>query len=735
MRRRVRLTLSGIVQGVGFRPFLHRLAAEQGLTGWCRNTRDGLEAELQGEAEVLAALPALLEQQRPPRSLLRTLTLSEAEPVAGERGFAILDSGRPGQGRALVSPDIALCTDCRRELFSPADRRFRHPFLNCTNCGPRFTILRQLPYDRGNTAMGVFPMCPACQQEYRDIADRRYHAQPNCCPACGPGLRFLTPSGEGAGDPVDAACALLEQGGIVAVKGLGGYHLACRWDLPETLALLRRRKQRDERPFALMARDTAAAGTLCRISREEARWLESPAAPIVLLEKRPDCPPGLSETGELGVMLAYTPLHHLLMERFPLLVMTSMNRSDQPCQITSRGWQALADGLLDHDRAIVNRCDDSLLRLREGRPLFFRRSRGYAPAPLELDRDVSGILALGAEEKGSFALGRGRSAFLSQHLGDLKDFDTEQFYTGQIARFQDLFGVEVRTLVCDLHPDYRSSAYALQRQAEEGLALLRVQHHHAHLAACMADNGLTGTCIGLIWDGTGLGTDGTIWGSECLAGGREGFSRLGTIAPIPLPGGDRCIREIGRTAHSLRMLAGAEADSPQARLLGEMVRQGLNSPLSSGMGRLLDGVYSLLTGRDRITYPGQGAVLLEAMAAEGVSGGYPLPLEQREDLLRLDTGALIRALLADREEPARRAARVWNTLVRFGVAQARYARKRTGLNRVVLSGGVFQNRYLLPRLRDGLEAAGFQVYTHRRVSPNDQGIALGQLWIAGKQGE
>jgi hydrogenase maturation protein HypF len=587
--------------------------------------------------------------------------------------------------------------------------------------------------------MGRFPMCPDCNREYHDIENRRYHAQPDACPVCVPHPFFL--DGEGrpvSGDPIETARTWLKAGKILAVKGLGGVHLACRADDPALVLKLRRRKERDEKPFALMCRDAPQAAKLCYVNEQERRALESPAAPIVLLKKRPDCPENLSETGELGILLPYTPVHHLLLREVSPLVMTSMNRSDRPvvCRTEDEGWKELADGLLKHDREIVNRCDDSLLRLFRGEPLFFRRSRGYAPATVALHRDCTGVLALGAEQKGGFAFVRGREAFLSQHIGDLKDYETEEFYVHQIDRFQHAFDLPVRLLVCDLHPDYRSTAYARERSRREGLPLIQAQHHHAHMASCMADNGLQGQCIGLVWDGTGYGTDATIWGAECLAGDYAGVKRLGSIQPIPLPGGDRCALEIGRTAHGLLTLAKRQQESrhPQGAMLSRMIASGTNAPRSSGMGRLFDGVYALLTGRERVSYEGQGAVLLEAMAAQDVKGGYPLSFFRRGDCLTLDTGALVNALLEDGRENPVRAARFMNTLSALALAHAEYARQCTGLNRVVLSGGVFHNDYLLSRTVDTLTQGGFVPYVHRRVSPGDQGIPLGQVLIGAAQG-
>lgn len=731
--QRIHLNIRGIVQGVGFRPFLHRLTAQYALSGWVRNTSAGVELELEGETSRLEQFLSALHTQPPPLAVIASVERTDLPGPAGYQGFSILESEALPQRQALVSPDVATCPGCLQELRDPRDRRYRYPFLNCTNCGPRFTIIRDMPYDRPLTSMGPFPMCSRCEEEYLHIENRRYHAQPTCCPDCGPTLSFLDENGVSCpGDPLDAASSLLERGGIVAVKGLGGFHLACL-PRPEILQTLRRRKQRDEKPFALLCADLSAAAALCQISPEEEALLTSWRRPIVLLRKRPCAPPGLSDNRDLGILLPYTPLHILLMDRFDALVMTSANLSDDPvltnnAEALSR-LKGIADGFLLHDRDITTRCDDSLYRVFRGKDYPLRRSRGYVPQPLILSRPVGRILACGAEQKASFCLSRGEQAFLSQHIGDLKNIATLTHYEAQIAHFQSLFGLRPEALACDLHPDYLSTRRAEQQAKQEKLPLIRVQHHHAHLVACMADNDLEGRCIGLIWDGTGYGTDGTTWGGECLVGGPEGFERLGSLRPIPLPGGDLCTRQIHRVAHTLLWEAGLPGDAP---LLTRQLEAGLNCPRSSGMGRLFDGVYALLTGRKTVSYEGQGSVLLEAMA-EGTGPELPVCFCEEDGVLRLDHRPLTRALwehLCSGVAAPRLAAAFLEALTAAGTAQCRHARTRTGLNRVVLSGGVFQNMILLPRLLDTLAADGFEVYHHSRVSTNDEGIALGQLVIA-----
>ena len=731
-KQRIHLDIRGIVQGVGFRPFLHRLTERFALSGWVRNTSAGVELELEGESAHLEQFVAALSSEQPPLAVIAHVERTVLPALAGYEGFRILKSEVLSQRRALVSPDVGTCPDCLKELYDTADRRYRYPFLNCTNCGPRFTIIRDMPYDRPSTSMGRFPMCAPCADEYGDIRDRRYHAQPTCCPDCGPALQWIGVE-EGA-DPLTAAKTALRRGEIVAVKGLGGFHLAC---LPEEepVARLRQRKHRDEKPFALMCRDMAAAHVLCRISPEEEKLLTSWRRPIVLLRKKHTVPAGISDNRDLGLMLPYTPLHYLLMEDFDALVMTSANLSDDP--VIMENEQALerlrgiADGWLLHNRDITTRCDDSLYRVFRGNEYPIRRSRGYAPQPLILSRPVASILACGAEQKASFCLSREEQVFPAQHIGDLKNIATLTHYESQITYHQKLFDIQPTALVCDLHPDYLSTRYAQERSRREGLPLLQVQHHHAHMVSCMADNGLAGECVGLIWDGTGYGTDGTVWGGECLVGDETGFRRVGSLRPIPLPGGDLCSKDIGRVTTSLRWDAGLPV-SKESDMIRRQLEAGLNCPLSSGMGRLFDGVYALLTGRTHVTYEGQGAILLEAMAKE-TAVKLPVSLYAENGVLRLDHRLLTRAL-ADRMQegvPAEElAAAFMDALVEAGVAQCCRAREESNCERVVLSGGVFQNMYLLPRLLDALQAEGFTPYHHCRVAANDEGISLGQLVIA-----
>ncbi|MBP5239843.1 MAG: carbamoyltransferase HypF [Oscillospiraceae bacterium] len=745
MMRTLEVKIKGIVQGVGFRPFMHRLVRRHGLKGNIRNTSSGVTVELEGEETKLHCFLEELPLEAPPLAVIEDVSWREI-PAQGFTDFTIIQSERQAERNTLISPDIAICPDCLRELLDPSDRRFRYPFINCTNCGPRLTITEDVPYDRPKTSMKAFPMCPDCDREYHDIENRRYHAQPDCCPVCGPSLSYLDADGRPvSGDPVALAQQDLREGKIVAVKGLGGFHLACRSDDPAITRELRRRKQRDEKPFAVMCRDVEAARRFCRVSEDEARILNGARKPIVLLEKKPEVRKELthlSENGWLGVMLPYTPLHVLLFDgAFEMLVMTSANLSDTPIlkdnETAVEHLRGIADGYLLHNRYIQTRCDDSLCWVLNDREYFARRSRGYVPQPVTVPPLPAQILACGAEQKASFCLGKGEHAFLSQHIGDLKNLETLEHYELQIRHFERLFDVHPKTLVCDLHPDYLSTAYASERAETENIPLLQVQHHHAHMAACMADNSLSGPCIGLVWDGTGLGTDGTVWGAECLIGDCSGFTRFGSIRPIPLIGGDRAMKEAYRVAFSLLSESDCDtANVPNAAPLRKQLAAGLNCPLSSGMGRLFDGVAAILGIRESCSYEGQAAILLEAAAGES-TGIFPVSFQEEQTdsgrLLRFDWRPMIRELVRKRDAgipvPVL-AAEFMNTMVEMAVRMAAAAADETGHRRVVLSGGSFQNIYIMKRLPQRLRAAGLEVFCHRRVSCNDEGLSLGQLAIA-----
>ena len=728
------LRIHGIVQGVGFRPFIHKLVQERALCGYIKNTSSGVELELEGERAAIDGFIADIPRRAPKLAVIEKLEAEYSTELRGFTDFRILQSKTEEFRNTLISPDICICDDCLRELRDPRDKRYRYPFINCTNCGPRFTIIKDVPYDRIKTSMGKFPMCPDCDREYHDIENRRYHAQPDCCPVCGPQVFFLDRDGNRVGgDAIELAREYVKSGRIVAVKGLGGIHLACRVDRPEVAEELRRRKHRDEKPFAVMCRDSECAEKICFVSDEQRAILESFRRPIVLLDKREPGLRHISENGFVGVMLPYTPLHYLLFgDDIDMLVMTSANLSDTPMMYQNgealRDLHGIADGYLLHDRDIQTRCDDSLCWVLDGHEYFARKSRGYIPFPIKLRREVSPILACGAEQKASFCLSKGSYIFQSQHIGDLKNMETLDNYENQIAHFERLFDIVPQAAACDLHPDYMSTEYA----SSLSLPVCPVQHHHAHMASCMADNDLEGEVIGLVWDGTGLGTDGTVWGAECLIGGYAAFERFGSIRAIPLIGGDKATEETDRVAFALLRDAGCDTSAiGAAEIYARMLDQNLNCPVSTGMGRLFDGVAAILRIKTRCSYEGQGAILLEAAATED-RGEYPIEFENA-GLCRFDWRELIRCIVRDRDQGVETgviAARFMNTLITMAISQCRMARERSGLSRVVLSGGSFQNMYIMKRLPDRLRQEGFEVFTHRRVSPNDEGIALGQLMIA-----
>ena len=734
---RALINIHGIVQGVGFRPFIHRLVSQYGLCGFIKNTSSGVELELEGERETLERFAGELPLRAPKLAVIEGMEITYTHTLVGYTDFQILKSKTEEFRNTLISPDICICDDCLRELRDKKDRRYRYPFINCTNCGPRFTIIKDVPYDRAKTSMSEFPMCPDCDREYHDIENRRYHAQPDCCPDCGPRVFFLDAEGrEQPGDAFELAREALKEGKIIAVKGLGGMHLACRCDDEEIARTLRRRKQRDEKPFAIMCRDAETAKRICKVSGDEEKILTGFRRPIVLLEKKQ---PGLyhiSENRTVGVMLPYTPLHYLLFGGdIDMLIMTSANLSDTPIMFKNaeavEKLRGIADGFLLHDREIQTRCDDSLCWVLDGGEYHARRSRGYVPFPVKVPESRGMVLACGAEQKASFCLSKGDYVFPSQHIGDLKNMETFENYRQQISHFQRLFDIKPGLIACDMHPDYLSTAYAEERGAQEGLPVIQVQHHHAHMASCMADNGLTGPAIGLVWDGTGYGSDGTIWGGECLIGDFKGFRRFGSIRPIPLPGGDRAVKETDRVAFSLLADAGCDVSNIEnGGMYAQMREKGLNCPLSSGMGRLFDGAAAILGIKTFCSYEGQGAVLLEAAAVED-DGEYPVVWEGKP--LRFDWRPMIRAMVEDKArgtEIGRIAARFMNTLIRMGTEQCVLARKESGIKDVVLSGGSFQNMYIMKRLPKALEKLDFRVWHHRRVSTNDEGISLGQLMIA-----
>ncbi|MFF3895466.1 carbamoyltransferase HypF [Streptomyces sp. NPDC001812] len=780
--RRSRVVVRGVVQGVGFRPYLYTLATELRLSGHVTNTADGVVVEVEGDPSSVDRFCARIAPDAPPLALVESVDATEV-PTTGADGFAIVPSRAGGPARTLVSPDTATCDDCLAELTDPADRRHRHPFITCTHCGPRFTIVTGLPYDRDHTTMAGFPLCADCAREYADPADRRFHAQPVACPACGPRLRLTVAPGKGGGpepsgpepaDPIRAARDLLAAGAILAVKGLGGYHLACDATDPRAVAELRRRKARGDKPFALMARDVADIAHLVHAGPAERELLTAKERPIVLMRRRRT---GAQDSGrpwparevapgspDLGVMLPYTPVHHLLLEADDdhgstpsrLLVMTSGNLAGEPIVTDDaealERLSGLADAWLLHDRPIHVPCDDSVMRICDGEPLTLRRSRGHAPLPLTLPVPVTPALAVGGDLKNAFCLGEDRRAWLSAHIGDMDDLATQQAFARAERQLEAITGVRPARLVADRHPAYRSGRWAERHAA--GRPVLRVQHHHAHVASAMAEHGLDGShpVLGVAFDGTGHGDDRAVWGGEFLAADYTGFSRFAHLAYVPLPGGDTAVRRPYRMALAHLRAAGVpwdgdlpcEAACPpdELRLLEQQLTRGLNCPPTSSMGRLFDAVSSLAGVCHHAGYEAQAAVELEAAAVTAdacaddarytfrLTGGNGTPRTA-------DPAPLLAAVVDDVRggvRPSLVAARFHHAVAGLVREVCRLARGELGLETVALTGGVFANVLLSSACATRLRADGFTVLRHRRIPPGDGGLAVGQLMVAARTG-
>lgn len=759
---RRRICLRGVVQGVGFRPFVYKLANRIGIRGFVLNSSSGVTIEAEGTAQTLGEFEEALASP-PPLARVAEISVADLEPL-GDNSFEIRES-LPAEGDfALVSPDVATCDGCLRDINDPANRRFAYPFTNCTNCGPRYTIIRDIPYDRPATTMAEFRMCADCETEYHGATTRRFHAQPNACPSCGPRVVL---GKAGAGFPAANAYnsnesglsvfrnvrQLLREGAIVAAKGLGGFQLACDAQNQVSVRELRRRKKRSDKPFALMTRDVSAVEHICMLSDTDRELLLSPQRPIVILNRREeagiaaDVAPG---NHTLGVMLAYTPLHFLLFaerpsdpSEFTALVMTSGNISDEPIVISNqeacRRLQSVADYFLFHNRDIHMRVDDSVARTYEGRSRILRRSRGYVPQTIDLGARVTELLACGAELKNTFSLTKDHYAILSQHIGDLENYETLEFFNETLANLKKLFRVEPQAVAHDLHPLYMSTRFA----AELPISDIGVQHHHAHIASCMAENHIRDRVIGVAFDGTGYGTDGQIWGGEFLVADFSSFERHAHFNYVPLPGGDAAVKQTWRAALSwLRAACGSdipgdlpifrEISSRNIELVSRMSDRGINSVFTSSCGRLFDAVASIIGLRHEVTFEGQAAIELEMQTQPGIHDAYSFDL-QSTGPLQIDMRPAIREIVREVQEQTSAgviAARFHNTVAEIIAEVCRRIRESEKLNRVCLSGGTFQNLYLLNRATALLRNLGFEVFLHSAVPPNDGGISLGQAVVA-----
>lgn len=747
---RRRFFLKGVVQGVGFRPFVYGLASKYGLGGWVNNNSAGVHIEVEGSQEAIEKFTIDLKKKAPPRARVEKLDFFDLPPW-GYEVFTIKESTEERGAYQLISPDIATCPACQEEIFDPTDRRYRYPFTNCTNCGPRFTIIKDIPYDRPKTTMAKFTMCAECQREYEDPANRRFHAQPNACPQCGPRLEIWNIKGEkiSAGDPLKEAIKLLQAGKILALKGLGGFLLACDARNREAVGRLRERKKRPAKPLAVMFPNLVQIKEHCWVNGQEEEVLGSPESPIVLLRWKEnsnivrEVAPGQKY---LGAMLPYTPLHHLLLqESGMILVMTSGNLSEEPIakdnEEAIKRLGGIADAFLLHDRDIYVQYDDSVVAVVNGETNIIRRARGYAPFPIKLPRQLKPILACGAELKNTFCLTRDHYAFISQHIGDMENLETLEHFQRTIKIYQELFRIQPECIAYDLHPEYLSTKYARGLPGQK----IGVPHHFAHLVSCLAENGLDGPAIGLTFDGLGYGVDGALWGGEFLIGDCHSFYRYAHLEYMPMPGGTAAIKNPWRMAlaytyillgkeellrHLFRWpISGAEKIS----LILQQIDKRINSPLTSSLGRLFDGVAALLGVCSSISYEGQAAVELEMIADPEVNTAYDFQIEEEKghEIIRLKPiWAGILKDLAKEVSPAEISGKFHNTIVEMSLYLCQQIARRQGLKRVALSGGVFQNRLLLEKLRNILRNAGFEVFTHHLVPCNDGGISLGQAVIA-----
>jgi hydrogenase maturation protein HypF len=758
IKQRAIVNVRGVVQGVGFRPFIYRLATMHYLFGWVRNTSGQVEMEVEGNETEINCFLQELKTQAPPMARIEHIRTKLSSPV-GYTDFQIKESLTQKDKYQLVSPDIATCADCRSEVFNPADRRFRYPFTNCTNCGPRFTIIEDIPYDRPNTTMREFQMCPRCSAEYNDPLNRRFHAQPNACPDCGPQLKLVDVTGKTVkcADIIRKAAGLLKDGKILAIRGLGGFQLACDATNQKTVNLLRERKHRPAKPFAVMAATIEDIIIHCRVSGAEAKLLSSPQAPIVLLRwnaKISDIAPAVApDLKYLGMMLPYTPLHHLLLRETGLpLVMTSGNLSEEP--IAKDNDEALvrlngiADYFLLHNRGIYARYDDSVYLVAADKPVASRRARGYAPYPIHLPYKSTQILACGAELKNTFCLTRDDHAFISQHIGDLENEETLEHFENTIELYEKLFRIRPEAIACDLHPEYLPSKYAARIAAEKHLPLIPVQHHHAHIVSCMVENGVAKPVIGVAFDGVGYGTDGAIWGGEFLVADWHSFRRAGQFEYVPMPGGAAAIKKPYRMAlgylysllgedFSLDSLPLAKRNPDEITVIKQQIQKNINCPLTSSAGRLFDAVAALTGLNGEVSYEAQAAIALEMQAPtrfiQSRIKTYPYSFEQQNGVTVIKLRELFAAVIDDVRKNIAVSAislKLHRTLAKITVDMCGKITLETGIKQAALSGGVFQNRLLLKLTSAGLNQAGFQVFTHHLVPCNDGGLSLGQAVIA-----
>jgi len=758
MTTRCKLHIKGIVQGVGFRPFIYNLATSFGLKGWVLNSTDGVHIEVEGREKDITEFIQQIEPQAPPLARIDSLSSEQNLSPKEYKEFKIQHSSGDASKYVKISPDVCTCRDCLIELFDENDRRYRYPFINCTNCGPRFTIIEDIPYDREKTTMRVFPMCPDCQSEYEDVTNRRFHAQPNACPVCGPSVWLEDSNGsiiekEGA---INRAIELLKEGKIVGVKGLGGFHLACDATNEDAVSLLRKRKRRVMKPFAIMSTSIDKVKSFCSVNEHEQKLLESIQRPIVLLNQLSDCAIADSVApynNFLGVMLPYTPLHYLLLDdkQILALVMTSGNISEEPIVIDNdeakERLAGLADYFLMHNRDICARCDDSVALVELDTEIMARRSRGYAPYPIDLDFEMPQILGCGAELKNTFCLTKENHAFLSQHIGDLQNVKAYGYYELSIDYFKRLFRIEPEIVAYDLHPDYFSTRYALNY----GKETIGIQHHHAHIVSCMAENGLKDKVIGVALDGTGYGTDGKIWGGEFFLADCANFIRFGHIKYIPLPGGDAATKEVDRMALSylyevfgeelwrLKIPFVSKLERNRAEIILKMIKQNINSPMTSSCGRLFDAVSALIGVRQKTSYEAQAAIELEMQAHKQNSVNndfYGFKILENEGNCIIDLSLMFREIVDDINRDIDKTAisgKFHNTVAQFTLNMCQKIKNKYDTDKVVLSGGVFQNRYLLRKIVTMLRAHEFVPYFQRKVPTNDGGISLGQVVIAYKK--